>query len=369
MLEISVTATTNLRDDKQRANEASQSILTRPISRRECLAPSVNVSCTAGTTAKSRSALEEMKGIREMAAVEKYTSYELIDMDVFGHNTREKTFHNNREIDCERTHLNYHLDKNGETKEDALNAYYSRLSEVSLYNRNDINTACQWVCTAPQDLSPDQEEAFFHETYNYLNSLYGEENCIQAIVHRDEGVKDREGNVVIGQPHLHYVFIPVVDNPRFDAAEKEIYLTKVEEYKRHKAECEKEHTVFDGREPERKVCTYEEKVCADQVIRRRTLKEFHPAYQRWLDEKGIKASVSTGVTAGKNRTVLELKADTKGQMLDQERAYTKELEQKLEQATTRINELSRELEQVNEKRLDLERDGWGHYRSLEEILR
>lgn len=198
------------------------------------------------------------------------------------------------------------------------------------YGRSDVNTICQWVCTAPKDLPPEQEEAFFKETYDYLNSLYGEKNCIQAVVHKDEGVKDRDGNILEGQAHMHYIFIPVVENPKFDPAEQKAYFEKLDEYSERREEKRARHEALDVKEPLRKACTYEEKVCADQVIRRRTLQEFHPNYQKWLDDHGIRASVYTGVTGGSNRTVEELKEKTKDELLEQERTLNKELESKLE---------------------------------------
>lgn len=293
-----------------------------------------------------------------MAAVEKYTagsvSYEL------RHNTREDSHpSSNKEIDSERTHLNYHLDDHGETAKDAKNYYNARMKELSCYNRADINTICQWVCTAPKDLSPEQEKAFFRETYDYLNSLYGEKNCIQAIVHKDEGVKDREGNVVEGQAHLHYTFIPVVENPKFNADEKAAYLEKLSEYQELKAAARKSHAVFNKKEPIRKVSTYEEKVCADQVIRTSTLKKFHPEYQKHLDAAGIKATVYSGVTGGKSRTVSQLKEETKEHLAEKTRLEDriKDLEVKLDDQISLNEKLSAELDR--ERSRHTERDVWG----------
>ena len=294
-----------------------------------------------------------------MASVEKYTaasvSYEL------RHNTREDPHpSSNKEIDPERTHMNYHLDDHGETAREARDYYNARMKDLSCYDRKDINTICQWVCTAPKDLPPEQEEAFFRETYNYLNGLYGEKNCIQAVVHKDEGVKDRDGNVVEGQAHLHYVFIPVVDNPKFDPIEKAAYFDKVEKFESLKAEAKKHHDSFSRKAPVRKVSTYEEKVCADQVIRTRTLREFHPNYQEHLDKAGIHATVHSGVTKGKNRTVSQLKEETKEHLAEKTRleARIKVLETKLDNQISINKELSAELEK--ERNRHAERDIWGN---------
>ena len=295
------------------------------------------------------SSIDERKG-NQMAAVEKYTansvSYEL------RHNTREDPHpSSNKEIDSDRSHLNYHLDTHGRNAREARDYYNARMKEVSCYNRSDINTICQWVCTAPKDLPPEQEAAFFQATYDFLNSLYGEKNCIQAVVHKDEGVKDKDGNIIEGQAHLHYIFIPVVKNSKFNAFEKEDYYAKLATYRECKENARKAHMSFNKAEPVRKVSTYEEKVCADQVIRTRTLREFHPRYQQFLDKAGINATVHSGVTGGKSRSVSKLKEETKEQL------RIKELEAKLDQQVAINRELYAELSR--ERIRNTERDIWG----------
>lgn len=131
------------------------------------------------------------------------------------------------------------------------------------YNRNDIKVMAGWVVTAPQNLDPKRYDDFFCSTYDFLENRYGKENVIQAIVHDDEG----------GQPHLHFCFVPVVEDPKHD-----------EGYK----------------------------VCANEVLDRRELRNFHPDLQRYLNEHGLEdAHIMTGVTKqqGGNRTVAQLKAE------------------------------------------------------------
>ena len=56
------------------------------------------------------------------------------------------------------------------------------------------------------------------------------------------------------------------------------------------------------------------KVCANEVLDRRELRNFHPDLQRYLSEHGLEdAHIMTGVTKrqGGNRTVAELKAERK----------------------------------------------------------
>ena len=99
--------------------------------------------------------------------------------------------------------------------------------------------------------------------YDFLENRYGKENVVQAIVHDDEG----------GQPHLHFCFIPVEEDPKHEQGYK---------------------------------------ICANDVLDRRELRNFHPDLQRYLDEHGLEdAHVMTGVTKrqGGNRTVAQLKAE------------------------------------------------------------
>ena len=86
--------------------------------------------------------------------------------------------------------------------------FKQRISQLYVYNRNDIKVMAGWVVTAPQNLDPKRYDDFFCSTYDFLENRYGKENVIQAIVHDDEG----------GQPHLHFCFVPVVEDPKHDEA-------------------------------------------------------------------------------------------------------------------------------------------------------
>ena len=129
------------------------------------------------------------------------------------------------------------------------------------------------VVTAPQDLVPERYDDFFCATYNFVANRYGQENVVQAIVHDDEG----------GQPHLHFCFIPVEEDLKHEQGYK---------------------------------------ICANDVLDRRELRNFHPDLQRYLNEHGLEdARVMTGVTKrqGGNRTVAQLKAE-------REQEYQQEVE-------------------------------------------
>lgn len=173
----------------------------------------------------------------------------------------------NEDIDMSMSELNYSLSP--QRGMDSYSYFRQRLSELYVYHRADVKVMAGWIVTAPTDLARQQHEAFFAATYDFLTERYGEKNCVQAVVHYDES----------GQPHMHYCFIPVV--------------------------LDKKH---GG-----------EKVCANDVLNRAELRDFHPALQRYLNEHGINARVTSGITArqGGNRTVRELK---------QERTYERQRE-------------------------------------------
>lgn len=163
----------------------------------------------------------------------------------------------NEDIDMSMSSQNYSLAP--QRGMDSYSYFRQRLSELYVYRRDDVKVMAGWIVTAPTDLRKDQYEAFFHATYEFLANRYGEKNCIQAIVHNDES----------GQPHLHFCFIPVTADVKHGG----------------------------------------EKVCANDVLNRTELRNFHPALQRYLDDHGVDARVTSGITArqGGNRTVRELK--------------------------------------------------------------
>ena len=201
-----------------------------------------------------------------MANVEKFTDKAVVNQ--LRHNERMVRNPSNPDIDQTRSHQNYMLSPDrGMTSYDY---YKQRKSELYCYGREDVKTLAGWIVTAPTDLSMVLHEAFFKETYQFLENRYGKENTVLAVVHKDES----------GQPHLHFNFIPAVDDSKRGG----------------------------------------QKICANDVLNRRELRNFHPDLQRHLKDNGIDARVINGATAGGNRTVKELK---------REREYEREHQRRL----------------------------------------
>lgn len=195
------------------------------------------------------------------------------------HNMRElppdKT-PSNVEIDPERTKDNYSIISRGKTAEE-VNEYRKQIeSEIFHYNRKNLVRSVEVVITLPADVEPGQEEAFFKESYNYVVSTLpmGEKCVFLAEVHMDEGRIQKDGVTIIeSPPHMHLMYVPGVPDEKHEG--------------------------------------YDFKLCADQLTKRAQLKQFHPNFQKWLDDAGIKATVHSGVTGGQSISVTELKQLTK----------------------------------------------------------
>lgn len=204
-----------------------------------------------------------------MAGSEKFTQTAV--KNILRHIEREIKNPRNEDIDTERAHLNYYLSPQREIS--SYSYYKQRKEQLYVYNRKDVIHMVGWIITAPEDLKKCDEASFFEECYLFMENRYGAENVVSAVVHKDES----------GQPHLHFCFMPVVADKKRGG----------------------------------------EKLCCCEVMTEDEMNNFHPALQKHLRDKGINASVLTGVTKaqGGNRTVRELKKER-----EQKRQYTRERE-------------------------------------------
>ena len=172
-----------------------------------------------------------------MASVKKFTEGAVVNQ--LRHCNRQIEKDSNRDIDPDRTQYNKSLTPDRNMTE--YEYYKQRKSELYCYGRADVKTMAGWIVTAPEELGklwkegkkqPDPEvlqkiNEFFEKTAEFLTQRYGAENVISITTHFDEGkmekvkdrwtgepVKDENGKVkeelVLGRPHLHFNFIPVV---------------------------------------------------------------------------------------------------------------------------------------------------------------
>ena len=239
-----------------------------------------------------------------------YEKYVRGDYGLFAHCERKKdefgkyiTFGNER-IDPSRTHLNYNLCSDNREQREILEA---RLSDpnIKCMNRADVVVFGSWCVTLPThapDLdenggiiyeekevhhrdgtvtvenAPRTHEIFFDEeqtkeffrlSYEFLKERYGEENVISAYVHMDETT-----------PHMHFLFMPVIDDKKWNEKHPD--------------------------KPPRK------KVCAKELMNKTEMSMFHRVLQEYLDEHSEKDlyPVLNGTTIGGARTIAELKAES-----------------------------------------------------------
>ena len=240
-------------------------------------------------------------------------------------------------IDWERTPLNYNLapDRNGMSQLDFL---HQRLSEIKVQKRADVNVFCDWVVTLPKHEKEDENgefkklkytdaeaKEFFKETYQFLEEKYGEKNVISAYVHMDET-----------QPHMHFAFVPVVEDRKWN--------------KKH---------------PE----APREKLSAKECVTRLDLREFHTEFQERMDERfgADKFPVLNGATIGGNLTVAELRAiqatnEICGEMTVLQTDKTdleielKDTSRELQKATESLSAVTERISMLEEQKSSLEGD-------------
>ena len=120
------------------------------------------------------------------------------------HNDRKSKNHSNKEIDIERTKLNYYLKKNelNYVKE------FDRLREKNNLKgqiRENSIIMCEMIFTSDSkffdEIGTEETKRYFEESYNFICNYkgIGNKNIISAVVHLDEGT-----------PHMHLVYIPVI---------------------------------------------------------------------------------------------------------------------------------------------------------------
>lgn len=120
------------------------------------------------------------------------------------HNERRTRGHTNKDIDSEKTHLNYYLKKN----ELSYIKEFDRLkkeNDLQGHIRSNSIIMCEMLFTSDREffdvIGEKETKRYFEESYNFICSYknLGEKNIISAVVHLDEGT-----------PHMHLIYIPVI---------------------------------------------------------------------------------------------------------------------------------------------------------------
>ena len=120
------------------------------------------------------------------------------------HNDRRARNHTNKDIDPEKTHLNYYLKKNQLNYVKEFDKLKEKNNLKGMIRSNSI-IMCEMVFTSDKEffdkIGEKETRRYFEECYkfacNYKN--LGEQNIVSSVVHLDENV-----------PHMHLIYIPVV---------------------------------------------------------------------------------------------------------------------------------------------------------------
>lgn len=192
-----------------------------------------------------------------MAHIEKYNRAAVGHL--IAHYDRQAENIGNESVDRTRSHLNYNLAAELQPQRQG-DFIRKRCSEVKVQKRKDVNVMCTWVVTAPQDLPEAEQTAFFKAAFDFMAARYGQENVISAYVHMDETT-----------PHMHFAFIPVVEDKKKGGF----------------------------------------KVSAKERIDRNELRSFHYELEKSVsDALGHTVSILNGATKEGNKTIAEMKQKT-----------------------------------------------------------
>lgn len=330
-----------------------------------------------------------------MASIEKYRNEQEVIFHL-NHNFRSSPKAPlNIEIDDSLTKKNYILtpESHGRNTQECLNYFKQRTNNSFIYGEHstrDIVRCIEWVIQAPSDLAEGQKPDFFKACYGFLNNIYGEENCISSLVHVDEIMVNAKGDRV-SHDHMHYMAVPRIQNKNYISVKdkfkngiatlrKNEFLAENEDvsfivnalnrfYKKeinkneaiseitknshyHYADSKKIFNAVVRKESE----SYKTRIKSDAFTSKKMLHEFHPKLQKFLDNLGIKCTVSfksQGIDRG-SFTVDEAKTVTRVTGLSIEQIKDLEIENE------RLHEQVKSLSQEIEKSKEIETSGWGN---------
>ena len=213
-----------------------------------------------------------------MASVAKYTSQRAAKL--LRHNNRtmgDGVVHSNEEIDDSRTCQNYHLKKGG------IQEAKQRLQEVFFYKKENLITMAEVIVTLPANVKPEDEKRFFQAVFDLNCNDFGENNIINAVVHKDEVT-----------PHIHIDFIPVINREKDYHGKR--YGTKVK-------------TAFDKWQQKHQGSN--ERLNASEIITKDYLSDMHPRLSVFVEQQlGYQTAILNGATENGNKSILKLKIET-----------------------------------------------------------
>jgi len=144
-----------------------------------------------------------------VARMQKMKAGNLVGMG--NHNQRLTDNHANKDIDTERSYLNYDLvaGRTDNFKTD-IEAYINENKASKRAVRKDAVLVNEWIITSDKDFFEQLDEAetrkYFETAKQYFADNYGDENIRYAVVHMDEKT-----------PHMHMGIVPFDDDRKLSA--------------------------------------------------------------------------------------------------------------------------------------------------------
>ncbi|WP_155010774.1 MobV family relaxase [Priestia megaterium] len=127
------------------------------------------------------------------------------------HNQREGENSKNKDIDSNKTMLNYDL-----VNEDKIK-YHEEIKKMTATRvkrkiRNDAVLVAEFFVSASPEymhaMSLDEQRKYFEASLDHIAGKYGQQNILYAVVHNDEAT-----------PHMHVGFVPITEDRRLAAKE------------------------------------------------------------------------------------------------------------------------------------------------------
>lgn len=230
-----------------------------------------------------------------MASIDKIEKPHLAHLMMHNNRTKDDGHsHSNEKIDLERTDQNYHF-KKGEYADinKIMDMYYHQ-------DRKNMVSVIDVKVTLPKDVKEEDEQNFFKAVYDFYCNDFGEENIVNAVVHKDETT-----------PHIHIDVVPVKVYRRENEipyASKKFTIDELsDEMKKRIANWEQEtEQEFRGI------------VCCKDLINRNYLRLMHPRLSEFVTERlGYECEILNGATENGNKTVLRLKNESLEKEIDE----------------------------------------------------
>lgn len=225
------------------------------------------------------------------------------------HNQRKTKNHSNKDIDVERSHLNYDLvEGRTENYKTDIQEFIDENKSTSRAVRKDAVLVNEWIISSDKPFFEDKDdketERFFREAKNYFADKFGDDNIRYAQVHLDETT-----------PHMHLGVVP-----------------------------------FDQ----------DNKLSAKRVFNRKALIEIQEDLPKYLNERGFNLQRGEKGSERKHLSVPEYK-----KVQEEIKEMTKSLEQKKSEVLALSNDKPAK---INKKSLNLKDEIKGIYKGFRQFF-